>query len=222
MSPLDDDVEFDVRGPHSLLVLAIGRSVVDAIDRDSTLDCADVLNEGHHCYHRDSRVEALMHRVRDALRGDGPVREPLLEGLPRALVASLVETIAGTAHAPSGGGPPIRVDLLEEYVRANVTGRITLDRLAAAISADPASFPRRFREQVGVPPYEFVQRVRVQLATSLLGDPTVHLSDIASMVGYADQSHFGRAFRERTGRTPRQYRALPHDGARPGDGVRSP
>jgi AraC-like DNA-binding protein len=43
---------------------------------------------------------------------------------------------------------------------------------------------------------------RVQLET----DPTYSLEDIANTLGYTQYPHFYRAFRRRTGESPRKYR----------------
>jgi AraC family transcriptional regulator len=49
-------------------------------------------------------------------------------------------------------------------------------------------------------------RVRVHQAQRMMLDgPDQHLSEIASSLGFADQSHFARAFKQFTGLTPREW-----------------
>jgi len=67
-------------------------------------------------------------------------------------------------------------------------------------------FNRRFRELLRVSPTEYLRSVRVQAAQSQLANSSRSLSEIATAVGFTDQSHFTRRFREVTGITPAQWR----------------
>jgi AraC-like DNA-binding protein len=48
--------------------------------------------------------------------------------------------------------------------------------------------------------------MRIARACELLGHSEKSLADIALEVGFADQSHFTKAFRRRQGTTPKEYR----------------
>jgi AraC family transcriptional regulator len=67
---------------------------------------------------------------------------------------------------------------------------------------------RLFRQTLGVSPHQHVIQVRVNNARSLLsaGSGRRSLAEIASAVGFADQSHLTRHFKRITGVTPRQFR----------------
>ena len=64
---------------------------------------------------------------------------------------------------------------------------------------------RLFRKRVGVPPYEFLNVVRVERSKSLLRKG-MRPADVALSVGYADQAHLTRQFKRLVGVTPGRFR----------------
>lgn len=64
---------------------------------------------------------------------------------------------------------------------------------------------RLFRVRYGVTPFGYQRNLRVERACNALrrGES---LAEIATNLGFADQSHLGRAFRKVMGATPGQYR----------------
>ncbi|HEY6330403.1 MAG TPA: helix-turn-helix transcriptional regulator, partial [Blastocatellia bacterium] len=55
---------------------------------------------------------------------------------------------------------------------------------------------------------EYVRRLRIEYSCRELAGSNRPLAEIAASAGYADQSHFCRAFRNSTGLSPAQYRRL--------------
>ena len=78
--------------------------------------------------------------------------------------------------------------------------------LAGRFSVSPGRFTRRFREAVGVSPYQYYQHRRIQHACWLLLHTRHSVTEIAFMLGFADSPHFERAFRSRRKMTPNAYR----------------
>jgi transcriptional regulator GlxA family with amidase domain len=58
----------------------------------------------------------------------------------------------------------------------------------------------------GVKFSDVLQQERVKLAKGYLKQDELSLDDVAYLLGYAEQSSFGRAFRRWTGSTPQKYR----------------
>jgi AraC-like DNA-binding protein len=55
---------------------------------------------------------------------------------------------------------------------------------------------------------DILEGQRTELARGYLERDDLSLDDVAAMLGYSEQSSFGRAFKRWTGSTPQRYRAL--------------
>lgn len=67
-------------------------------------------------------------------------------------------------------------------------------------------FAARFTALVGQSPMSYLKHWRLQLATQLLQDRTLSLSDIAERVGYESTAAFSRIFKREFGTTAAKYR----------------
>ncbi len=77
--------------------------------------------------------------------------------------------------------------------------------IAAAVDIHPVHFARVHREHFGCSPGTFLRRHRLAQAMSILADGT-DLAQVATEVGFADQSHMTRAFRRDFATTPARFR----------------
>lgn len=88
------------------------------------------------------------------------------------------------------------------------TGRCSLADVAALVERHPRTLQQDLKA-AGTHFGEVLRQVRQQLACTHLADSDIDLTRLASDLGYADLSAFSRAFRQWTGRSPRQWRARP-------------
>ena len=94
------------------------------------------------------------------------------------------------------------VDLL----RAEFRRCLTLDDIAEQVGTHPARLSRAFRRAYQQSLGEYVNELRLNHAVRQMAKD-VPLSEVALDAGFADQSHFTRVFRARTGTTPAKFRA---------------
>lgn len=83
---------------------------------------------------------------------------------------------------------------------------LSLQSLAAEAGVHPATLTRAFRRAYGVPPGEYLRRLRLDRAVHATSTSDRPLSEIALEAGFSDQAHFTRAFKRATGWTPGAYR----------------
>jgi AraC-like DNA-binding protein len=85
---------------------------------------------------------------------------------------------------------------------------IGLESLAATAELSVFHFARAFKQSEGTTPHAFVLERRLAKARDLLTATDLPLSQIAFTVGFADQSHLARRFRQMAGVSPGQFRRL--------------
>jgi len=95
------------------------------------------------------------------------------------------------------------------YIQDNYSREVTLSDIAEAVHLSPFHLTRLFKQALGVSPHQYLIQVRVNSARSLLtaGSGERSLAEVASAVGFADQSHLTRHFKRLLGVTPKQLRA---------------
>jgi len=106
------------------------------------------------------------------------------------------------APAPLGKLNAFQLRTVVDHIDAHIHEDVPLLELARLAHVSPFHFARLFRRTVGIPPHQFVLRLRIQRAISLMKSRTLSLAHIAAECGFHDQPHFTRVFRTVTGTTP--------------------
>jgi len=133
------------------------------------------------------------------------------------LVALLLGAGGEEAELATGRGySAARLHAIEaEIVDRIADGDLTIDLIAQRRGLSPKQIQRTF-ERSGKTFTEFVREQRLLRATRLLASPWNRgkkIAEIAFDAGFGDLSYFNRAFRERFGMTPSEWRARPLDPA---------
>ena len=94
------------------------------------------------------------------------------------------------------------------YIADNFLRSPTLQEVAKQVHLSPYHFHRRFTEVLGITPKHLLLEFQVHMAKDLLVDGTESLKDVASLAGFAHQSHFTSRFKQATGLTPLRWKRL--------------
>jgi AraC family transcriptional regulator len=121
-----------------------------------------------------------------------------------SLVSELLGCVACKPERSSAA--PFWLRRITEKLRAEFSERLTMDDLAREAGVHPVHLSRVFRRITGRGIGEYVHRLRVREACERMLDPERSLADISCDLGFADQSHFTRAFRVITGMSPGAFR----------------
>jgi AraC-like DNA-binding protein len=92
-----------------------------------------------------------------------------------------------------------------DYLIENFDSDVGLEELAGVAGLSRAHLIRAFRREYHITPHAFLTDRRVQVARRLLREGRMP-ADVAFECGFADQAHFTRHFKARTGVTPGQFR----------------
>jgi AraC-like DNA-binding protein len=95
--------------------------------------------------------------------------------------------------------------LVRDYCHDHIDTKITLETLASLCQLSRFQFLRRFETTTGLTPRAWLIRLRLESACVLLKHPNQSIAQVASDVGFYDQSHFNRAFRHAFGVAPSRY-----------------
>jgi transcriptional regulator of acetoin/glycerol metabolism/AraC-like DNA-binding protein len=107
-----------------------------------------------------------------------------------------------------GGLSPGTLRRVLEYVEEHLDAPVDLATLAKVAGLSIHHFARGFKQSTGFAPHRYLTRKRVERAREMLAHTTLSLSEIASAVGFFDQSHLARHFRRTFGVTLGKFRWL--------------
>lgn len=92
------------------------------------------------------------------------------------------------------------------FIEQNFQNDISVEDIAATCGLNRSYFGKIFKETLGKTPQEFLLSYRMIKATELLKLTGLSIGDISNAVGYANQLHFSRAFKNLYGLSPREWR----------------
>ena len=147
---------------------------------------------------------AIGWRLAGELRSHDDAWPLAAEGLCLELGAALLRERAPTRTAT----PPPWLESVRERIHARLDDGASLAELAADAGVHPAYLARSFRRRYGVAVGEYARRTRLAWAAAQLSSTETPLAALAAEAGFADQSHFTRAFKRYSGLTPGRYRRV--------------
>lgn len=92
------------------------------------------------------------------------------------------------------------------YIETNFKRNITIEEIQKVVSLSKRSFMRRFKVATNNTPIEYLQRVRIEAAKSILERKSKTIQEIAFECGYSDSSTFSKVFKKMVGISPSQYK----------------
>ena len=151
----------------------------------------------------DPRLSAAIVQAFHALH-DGDlriVRQTALDGL----LASLTRHLDWRKRQDFDPRLPLVAQVARDYLHAHTYEDIGLDDLAQACGVDRFRLTRAFKAAFGLAPHAYLIQLRLAKARQLLARGETP-AQVASVLGFADQSHLGRWFRRAYQLTPADYR----------------
>ncbi|QLL63721.1 AraC family transcriptional regulator [Sinorhizobium mexicanum] len=153
---------------------------------------------------RDPELAVAFHRAHGALEGKAGALEAD-EGM-FSFLAKLFQRHGTAIILPVETRAPSAVHRARDYLIANYSRDLGLDELAEVAGLSRAHLIRAFRREFHITPHAFLTDKRVREAKALLRQGWSAI-DTAYHCGFADQAHFSRHFKARTGVTPGAFRA---------------
>jgi AraC-like DNA-binding protein len=176
-------------------VLLFERWLIDALG-----DGARRLIRFHSLIVDDAELVALARGLCDAVERDADADE--LRPRVRGLIDPVCAAFAALRSRPATLTPAVARarDLLHE----RFADSLRLDDVAQVVGMSKCHLVHRFHEELGLPPHAYQIQLRVAYARHLLAGGTP-LAEIASLTGFADQSHLTRLFKRVVGISPGRY-----------------
>jgi AraC family transcriptional regulator len=97
---------------------------------------------------------------------------------------------------------------VKDLLHAHFAEPLSLEFIASSVGVHPVYLAAAFRKHQRCTIGDYVRQLRVEYACRAMLKPEVSLIEIAFAAGFSSQSHFSRTFKQLTGMSPAQYRAI--------------
>jgi AraC-like DNA-binding protein len=131
-------------------------------------------------------------------------KRPVCDAKGRAIGTAGITRVLEASQIDQRGD--IRLGVIISMMTRRLGEPVTNTEMAKAAGMSARAFERSFQREYGLPPQQYLKRLRIQTACRLLVDTRESIAAIAQRCGFADQSHLTREFRRVTGLTPGSYR----------------
>jgi AraC-like DNA-binding protein/ligand-binding sensor protein len=129
----------------------------------------------------------------------GIVRLLEIFGKHLSLVANQIALSEAEAESPL-------VRRARAYIAGHHEDPVSLEEIAKAMHVSTFYFCKMFKKATGLTFTDYLGRVRVEKAKTLLSNPHLRVSEIAYTVGFQSLTHFNRVFHNLTGESPTHFR----------------
>lgn len=99
------------------------------------------------------------------------------------------------------------VHRVQDYLINHIAESVLVDELAKVAGVSTRELNRSFKEATGLTPIQYHQRLKMELATTLLPNRSLSIEEIAFKCGFEDVRHFRRLWQRHFGMSPSASRA---------------
>ena len=160
---------------------------------------------------RDPLIQQMALALKTELEIAGQDSKLYADSMATALGAHLLQRYtfkSSTIKEYRRGLAPYQLRIVIEYIQTHIDKDLTLNKLASLIKISPHYFANLFKQSTGLPPHKYIIQCRLEKAKTLLRQRDLPIVFICQEVGFKNQSHFTRVFRQHFQITPKIYRDL--------------
>lgn len=130
------------------------------------------------------------------------------ESLVGSIVAALLDIPAHDSRQTNGRLTQAQMNKLITGANARNDGRLSVADMAETVGLSESWFAHVFKQTTGKTPLQWQLARRIELAQELLLESGLTVADIAAQLGFTDQAHLTKAFRQIIGETPAAWRRM--------------
>lgn len=160
------------------------------------------------CNDQAAEIEQIMGMLYAELAANQDGSEECCHYLMLALLRKVLRLVEEnkTFHDKKQDEIYLKGAMIKAYIDSRYDQDLSLQSIGRAINISPYYLAHIFKRTIGYSPMQYITRRRIGEAQTLLIGTCYSITQIASIVGYDNVSHFNTMFLKYIGMSPRQYR----------------
>ena len=138
----------------------------------------------------------------------GYIKKPFdVDDMKERLECALRRSLPGRSNLELLSGQERVADVALRVIQTRYAEKLTVRTIARAVGVSPPQLRDAFQREWGLSVKDYLIRVRIVNAMTLLEETDLPIKAIASRVGYSNLANFYRHFHRMTLRTPSEFRS---------------
>lgn len=150
-------------------------------------------------------VIALFKKIIQELNSHMPLRGHLTTAYLLEMLTLLGRRLQSTDELGSQGRHP-DINQMIAFMHEKYSDNLSISDLAGECSLSVFRFIHKFKEVTGMTPMKYITDIRMNEAKKLLSESSLHVKEVAAVVGYDNPLYFSRIFRSTVGIPPSEYK----------------
>jgi len=94
-----------------------------------------------------------------------------------------------------------------KYIEENTFQKIYIWKLAEMVNLSESRFKHKFKEELGIPPNEYILKIKIKKAKELIRKKEYSITNLAYDLGFSTASYFSTVFKKYQGITPTEFKS---------------
>ena len=165
----------------------------------------------HFPVNRTGRYRELFSKICKFYNSSYKADEIMLQSLVLELIYDIVTDSKRTDESDigkskqKGSAVAEKIAVIINYIKENLSQKLTLDQLATQVGYSPAYLHKAFKQATSSTLADYIKSERIKHAADLIVTTNYTLTQISYECGFSSQSYFSSAFKDYMGVTPREY-----------------
>lgn len=157
----------------------------------------------HNMQHLEGKFQKIYAMVEDRTLAEGEVTAET-----ELLIHDIFRQLGEQSRKEREETEEIRV--IRQYLDTNVGQIVSVQEIADLVYRSPDYVIKHFKAEVGVTPYQYLLKKKMQIAERLLRDTVMPVGEVAMQLGYSDAHYFSGLFKKEKGMAPGKFRKEIH------------
>ena len=132
-------------------------------------------------------------------------RNPMRRLFLRVKLLEFLLKILECSHHPRKSSLSKDTNRLLHHIETQIEEPLSVKYLAKQMGLSVSRFKTRFKQEIGIPPAEYVLRCKIHAAKELLTKKGSAVTEVAYKLGFSSSQYFATVFKRYTGKSPRRF-----------------